>query len=104
MGRADFVGDVADTAQRPGRAWAPGAGSGIVLSRKDLQMTPRLRKLFILGIAVMLMGQAFAVGVFVGAWLSGHRPDMWTLSLPAVSALFAFGLLCIVVERETPRP
>jgi hypothetical protein len=65
-------------------------------------MTVRLRKLFILGTTLALMVLTFAIGISVGGWVSGHQPELWTLALPCVAALFGFGLLFIVVSGDAP--
>jgi predicted MFS family arabinose efflux permease len=67
-------------------------------------MTARQRKVFILVLALSLMMLAFGIGVEVGAWISGHRPEAWTLALPVVTMLFALGLLSIFVwNQDAPR-
>jgi hypothetical protein len=68
-------------------------------------VTARFRKVLILALALFLMAMTFSIGVFVGGWITGHRPDLWILALPCVTALFAFGLLSIFVwSQDAQRP
>jgi hypothetical protein len=42
----------------------------------------------------------FGIGIFVGGWISGHRPEVWVLALLCIIVLFFFGLLSIFVWNQ----
>jgi hypothetical protein len=68
-------------------------------------VTVRFRKILILAVALSLMVLTFGIGISVGGWISGHRPEMWILALPCIVVLFIFGLLSIFVwNQDAPRP
>ena len=47
----------------------------------------------------------FGIGISVGGWISGYRPEVWVLALPCIMVLFIFGLLFIFVwNQDAPRP
>jgi predicted MFS family arabinose efflux permease len=63
------------------------------------------RKVLILTLALSLMVLTFGIGIFVGGWISGHRPEVWVLALPCIIVLLTFGLLSIFVwNQDAPRP
>ena len=68
-------------------------------------MTVRFRKVLILAVALLLMVLTFGIGISVGGWISGYRPEVWVLALPCIMVLFIFGLLFIFVwNQDAPRP